>query len=176
MSEQTPSPSEDQLGLLRAELTGLIADAHATAKRVGRWAFFWQNADVGLGLAAAVLAAVAGATGLASTAGRIPAAILALAAAASTAAAKFLRSNERYEIDWTKARAWQALYQSSSAASKAEDSHDVRRLYAIIRAVLACRMAIMEIGHESIPEKAILKLPIDDGIRDESVRRDQSSP
>ena len=82
------------------------------------------------------------ATGLASTAGRIPAAILALTAAALTAAARFLRSSERYEIDWTKAKAWQALYRSSSAASKGEDSHDIRRLYGIIQSVLC-----MPYGH-----------------------------
>jgi hypothetical protein len=174
MSERAPNPSEEQLSLLRAELTELIADAQATAKRVRRWAYLWQTADVVLGVAAAVLAAIAGATGLASTAGRIPAAILALTAAALTAAAKFLRSSERYEIDWTKARAWQALYRSSSAASKSEDSHDTRTLYDIIRSVLTCRTAIMEIGHEPIPERAILKLPLDDGNKDESARPGQN--
>jgi hypothetical protein len=117
---------------------------------------------------------MSGVLGLASTAGRIPAAILALTAAALTAAARFLRSNEHYEIDWTKARAWQALYRSSSAASKGEDSHDIRRLYGIIQSVLTCRTAIMGIGHEPIPEKAILKLPVDDGNRDESARPDQN--
>jgi hypothetical protein len=42
---------------------------------------FWQAIDVVFGLLAATLAAVAGAAGLASTAGRVPAAILALCAA-----------------------------------------------------------------------------------------------
>ena len=162
MSDQAPNPSEEQLGLLRAELAEIIADAQATAKRVGRWAYLWQVADLVLGLGAAVLAAIAGAAGLASTAGRVPAAILALTAAALTAAAKFLRSSERYEVDWTKARAWQALYRSSSAASKGEDPDDARRMYDIIRSVLTCRTAIMGIGHEPIPEKAILKLPVED--------------
>jgi hypothetical protein len=35
---------------------------------------------------------------------------------------------------------------------------------------------IMGIGHEPIPEKAILKLPVDDGNRDESARPDQNLP
>jgi hypothetical protein len=62
-----------------------------------------------LGLPAAVLAAVAGATGLVSAAGRIPAAIIALVAAGLTAAATFLKSDENQKTNITMSAAWSQL-------------------------------------------------------------------
>jgi hypothetical protein len=57
------------------------------AWRASRW---WGRTYYILGLPAAVLAGIAGAVGLANTAGRVPAAIIALVAAALTAAVTFL--------------------------------------------------------------------------------------
>jgi hypothetical protein len=61
-----------------------------------------------LGVPAAVLATIAGATGLASTAGRVPAAIIALVSAGLATATSFLNSNQnkvhntRLSADWQK--------------------------------------------------------------------------
>lgn len=104
-----------------------------------------KTADVALGSAAAVLAAVAGATGLASTAGRVPAAIMALTAAALTAAARFLRCNERHEMNWRRVSAWQALARDASFARASEGYPGASTLYDTIQTVLARRIAIMEI-------------------------------
>lgn len=161
MTELTPPPSEDQLSRLRAELTALIADAHMRAGKCHFWALFWQTSDLVLGLAAAVLAAVAGATGLASTAGRVPAAIMALTAAAMTAAARFLSSNERYERNWKRFRAWHALERDASFASASEGYPGTESLYDIIQAMLARGTAIMEIDRDPVPEEALGKQSAD---------------
>jgi hypothetical protein len=173
MPEQPPNPGEGQQSdRLREELERLISDARQNSKKVARWAYIWQIADLGLGLAAAVVAAVAGATGLASTTGRVPAAILALTAAGLTAAARFLRSNERYETDWLKAVAWQELYQGASAASAAEGLPGAESLHNIVRAVLECRAAIREMGHAPIPENARFKLSAGDPVTEAPTQPD----
>lgn len=97
MDEPTQSASEEQLSRLRHELSELTSDAFKRGARCEFWAVAWQVTDLLLGVSTAVLAAIAGATGLASTAGRIPAAIMALTAAALGAATRFLHSSERYD-------------------------------------------------------------------------------
>jgi len=62
-----------------------------------------------LGLPAAVLATVAGATGLASTAGRVAAAIIALVAAGLTTAATFLNSDNNQRRNIVMSAAWSEL-------------------------------------------------------------------
>src|SRR5487761_45424 len=62
-----------------------------------------------LGLPAAVLAAVAGATGLISAAGRVPAAVIALVAAGLTAAATFLNSDDNQKSNIVMSAAWSEL-------------------------------------------------------------------
>jgi hypothetical protein len=79
------------------------ADWHA------RWARRWARVYIALGLPSAILAATAGATGLASTAGRIPAAIIALIAAGLGAAATFLESGKQREYHDAMSGAWQTL-------------------------------------------------------------------
>jgi hypothetical protein len=56
-----------------------------------------------------VLAAVAGATGLISAAGRVPAAIIALVAAGLTAAATFLNSDDNQKSNIVMSAAWSEL-------------------------------------------------------------------
>jgi hypothetical protein len=56
-----------------------------------------------------VLATIAGAAGLATAAGRIPAAIIALAAAGLATAATFLNSNENKQNNGKLSAAWQEL-------------------------------------------------------------------
>ncbi|HXL91964.1 MAG TPA: hypothetical protein VN969_23730 [Streptosporangiaceae bacterium] len=76
------------------------------ARRSSRW---WGRAYYLLGLPAAVLAAVAGATGLISAAGRVPAAIIALVAAGLTAAATFLNSGDNQKNRIVMSAAWSEL-------------------------------------------------------------------
>jgi len=93
---------EDVLESIVAE-----SDLHAFDNRRGsRW---WGRAYYLLGLPAAVLAAIAGATGLISTAGRVPAAIIALVAAGLSAAATFLNSEQNRKKDDELSAGWQSL-------------------------------------------------------------------
>jgi hypothetical protein len=75
------------------------------AWRASRW---WGRTYYILGLPAAVLAGIAGAVGLANTTGRVPAAIIALVAAALTAAVTFLNvevnrnRNTEFGAEWCK--------------------------------------------------------------------------
>lgn len=101
--------------------TGALYDGVVTALRAlaargendGRWHFRraerWGRLHVILGLPAAVLSAVAAATGFASTAGRIPAAIIALGAGAFAAAATFLDARARQHWHDRLAGEWFAL-------------------------------------------------------------------
>jgi hypothetical protein len=134
-------------------LEELITDARERGRKCLFWAQLWQVADLGLGLATAVLAAVAGATGLASAAGRVPAAIMALTAAALTAGTRFLRSNERYARNWRRYNSWQVLERDARFASASEGYPGTRSLYESIQALLEGRIAILEIDHLSIPRE-----------------------
>jgi len=90
-------------------LISLIADCdlHAyNARSAGKW---WGRAYYLLGLPAAVLATIAGAAALLSTAGRIPAAIVALVSAGLTTAATFLNSTENRQQNISFSAAWQQL-------------------------------------------------------------------
>lgn len=90
-------------------LVSLIADCDLRAYDAQRASKRWGRAYYSLGLPAAVLATIAGATGLASTAGRIPAAIVALISAGLTTAAAFLNSNENKQQSTRLSAAWQEL-------------------------------------------------------------------
>jgi hypothetical protein len=95
----------DAMGVLRS----LIADCdlHAyNTRSAGKW---WGRAYYLLGLPAAVLATIAGAAALLSTAGRIPAAIIALISAGLTTAVTFLNSNENKQYNIRFSAAWQQL-------------------------------------------------------------------
>jgi hypothetical protein len=80
---------------LRAEIKELAQKASIASDEASASARTWNRAHMVLGLPTAVIAAVSGATALASTAGRIPAGILALCAAAMSAAAGFLGSEAK---------------------------------------------------------------------------------
>lgn len=110
----------------------LIAEGDLNAydtRRTSRW---WGRAYYLLGLPAAVLAAVAGATGLISAAGRVPAAIIALVAAGLTAAATFLKSDENQKNNIVMSAAWSELADDArlqhlsyaQAVQKLKDSSD----------------------------------------------------
>jgi len=87
----------------------LIAECDLNAfdtRRASRW---WGRSYYMLGLPAAVLATVAGATGLASTAGRVAAAVIALVAAGLTTAATFLNSDNNKRRNIVMSAAWSEL-------------------------------------------------------------------
>jgi hypothetical protein len=174
MVESHNLPSEEQLSRLRTELAELAADAHQRGRKCRFWALVWQVSDVALGLLTAMLAAVAGATGLISAAGRVPAAIMALVAAALVAATRFLRSNERYESNWRRLRAWNVLEREASFARASEGYPGTQSLYDTIRALLERRIAIMELDHAPIPLTALGREST--AHHDEAPRRPSSHP
>ena len=92
----------EQVEHLRKEVEALIAEARIEARHAETWARFFRGVNVVLGLPAAILAAVSGATGLLSADGRIPAAFMALAVAAFSAVMTFLRPNERADQNWRR--------------------------------------------------------------------------
>jgi len=96
---------DDAMGVL----ISLIADCDLRAYDSRRASKRWGSAYYFLGLPAAVLATIAGAAGLASTAGRVPAAIIALIAAGLATAATFLNSNENKQQNSKLSAAWQEL-------------------------------------------------------------------
>jgi len=90
-------------------LVSLIADCDLRAYDTRRTSKRWGSAYYLFGLPAAVLATIAGATGLASTTGRIAAAIIALIAAGLTTAATFLNSNVNKQHSSELSAGWQGL-------------------------------------------------------------------
>jgi len=85
-------PTSLQTGEIDRALEEIITGSEKASEWHSNRAAVYGRAYYALGLPAVVLAALAGATGLASTAGRIPAAIIALVSAALGAAATFLNS------------------------------------------------------------------------------------
>jgi hypothetical protein len=69
--------------------------------------------------------------------------------------------SERYEMNWKRVNAWQALGRDASFARAAEGHPGAASLYDTIQKVLARRVAIMEIDHDSVPEKALGKQAVD---------------
>jgi hypothetical protein len=90
-------------------LESIIAESAVHAYELRRSGHWWARTYYLLGAPAALLAAVAGATGLASTTGRVPAAIIALAAAGLTAMATFLDSAQNQRQDRALSAAWTSL-------------------------------------------------------------------
>jgi hypothetical protein len=157
--ELTQPPSETILDRLRSEIAQLTSDALGQSAKYLSWARLWQAAYLVVGLSTAVLTAVAGATGLASTAGRIPAAVMALSAAALAAAARFLGSNERYEKNRRRSIAWQVLADEARLASAGEGHPGAQTLYRTMQDLLQRRAIIMEMYHTPLPPIIVRKLP-----------------
>ncbi|MFE3655479.1 hypothetical protein [Streptomyces sp. NPDC059165] len=101
----TPLP-DDQRHRLRDEIERLREEAAHQKRLAHRRAEFWARTEIALGFPAALLAGVAGATGLATADARIPAALLALASAGFAAGAGFLRSATRCRANKRARRAW----------------------------------------------------------------------
>lgn len=94
---------------VRSELSKVLDRATREAGVARRRALAWSRLYFVVGLPAAILAAVAGATALASTSGRVAAGIIALISAGLTAAATFLDSVTRQTSYDNLAAGWQVL-------------------------------------------------------------------
>jgi hypothetical protein len=116
---------------------------------------FWQVIDIVFGLLAATLAAVAGAAGLASTAGRVPAAILALCAAGFVAANQFLGSNDRFEKNRKRRNSWEALEWDARTERAKLDKSSAMSEAVVMRELLRRRIAILNMDHQGIPSDAL---------------------
>jgi hypothetical protein len=161
-----PAPGEEQPKSLAGELQELISNAEKRGGKAQHWARFWQVADIVLGLAATVLAAIAGAAGLATTAGRVPAAILALTAAGLAAANQFLHSGERYVRNRRHSSAWQALERDARLERANAGEPTAESLYEVMRELLRRRIAIMDMDHRAVPSDALsgpMSLPAPSG-------------
>jgi len=121
------------LARLHTEVEHLRDEALRKMNWADRRGTFWALLDVGLGFPAALLAGLAGATGLATTA-RVPAAVLALLSAGFSAGAGFLRSDAR-RIKNKRARlAWGAVEAEARLVLALDLDHDgceaaLRRLF-----------------------------------------------
>jgi hypothetical protein len=148
-------PASEQFPGLAAGLNELIDDARGRATSMRFYVKFWQVIDVVLGLLAATLAAVAGAAGLASTAGRVPAAILALCAAGLAAANQFLGSAERFEKNRTRRNAWEVLEWDARMERGKLNKTSAENMEAVINELLRRRVAILNMDHQAIPVDAL---------------------
>jgi hypothetical protein len=115
----------------------------------------WQGVDIIFGLLAATLAAIAGAAGLASTAGRVPAAILALCAAGFVAANQFLGSGQRFERNRRRRNAWEVLELDARVERAKLSEPSARNIEMIISDLLKRRIAILDMDHQAIPAEAL---------------------
>lgn len=152
-------PADEPLGRLRNELAEFTTDAFTRSKKCRFWALLWQVIDLAVGLSTAILAAAAGAIGLASAGERIPAAIMALGAAALAAAARFLRSNERYEKNWRRRTAWQIVGDGARLASAADGYPGAQNVYETLQDLLQRRAEVMEMDHYPLPASVVRRQP-----------------
>ncbi|MEU6221925.1 hypothetical protein ABZ845_31165 [Streptomyces sp. NPDC047022] len=110
-----PGPDESARSL-RAEVEQLKDEAMRQRTLAHRRADFWARMDIALGFPAALLAGVAGATGLASAQVRVPAAIAALASAGLTAGSSFLRCDGRRRGNKRARQAWASVEARATVA------------------------------------------------------------
>jgi hypothetical protein len=142
---------------IAAQLDKLICDAGRKGCNADRYANRWQTINVGLGLSATVLAALAGAAGLATVGGRVPAAILALTAAGLAAANSFLRSDERFDRNISRRNAWLAL-ERDARLEKAKVGNDPNAQYQVLRAGYRRWIAINDFEHKPVPPDVLGEL------------------
>ena len=100
---------EQRRTYLRKELERTIQTAVTNTMKAAWQARVWSGLHLFLGGGAAILAVVSGYASLASTDGRIPSAIFALAAAAFAAANAFLNCEARREWEQQRKSAWRGI-------------------------------------------------------------------
>ncbi|WP_157253096.1 hypothetical protein [Nonomuraea typhae] len=138
--------ADAQVQHLRAEIERIIAEAQAQAGQARWWSSFWRVAHIVLGLPAVVLATLSGATGLSSADARIPAAVLALAAAALTAGAGFLRSDARASASRARKNAWWQLEAEARMVLARDGYGQAAPLVEGLRHLLDQRKAALDAG------------------------------
>ncbi|RKR86177.1 hypothetical protein BDK92_0399 [Micromonospora pisi] len=94
---------------LQSEAMRIAEAADVEARSTAAAARRWNIAYLALGLPTAIVAAVAGAAGLASADGRVPAAVLAFVVAGASGAATFLGAESRALEARRRASGWRAL-------------------------------------------------------------------
>jgi hypothetical protein len=141
---------DEQRAELLSGLDDFVDDAKRQTDKFQFYVHFWNIVDALTGLPAAVLAALSGVTGLASTTGRIPAAVLALAAAAFAATATFMRGRERYERNHRRLRGWQALQWDGRLAKACYTSADPEKLHRVLHQLVARRRAMMNDDYTAV--------------------------
>ncbi|GGO83828.1 hypothetical protein [Wenjunlia tyrosinilytica] len=127
----------------RAELERLRDEAERQRRISHRRVAMWGSLDIVLGFPAAVLAAVSGATGLATADARVPAALLALISAGFAAGASFLRSDVRQVANKRSRSAWTAVEAEARLALADEVYRDPQRLHRALRHLFDGRQAAM---------------------------------
>jgi hypothetical protein len=127
--QQTVQP---RAARLHQALEELYKEALSRGKKARNYGRVWRMAYILLGIPAAVLAAAAGTTALASAAGRVPAAYMALAAAAFAAAATFLGSDRREAHNNRLKSAWRMLETDARLALVQEGHVDADVTYAAL--------------------------------------------
>ncbi|MEU6847442.1 hypothetical protein ABZ930_36825 [Streptomyces sp. NPDC046716] len=92
-----------------SQVAGLRVECEEQARKNRFRRQFWRFTHAALGLLAAVLAGISGATGLSSADARIPAAVLALISAGLGAAITFLKPEVHQQAAHARRRAYLAL-------------------------------------------------------------------
>ncbi|MFD8373514.1 hypothetical protein ACFV2Z_22520 [Streptomyces sp. NPDC059688] len=95
--------------IVGSQVADLQADCEEQARKNRFRRQFWRLTHAALGLPAAVLAGISGATGLSSADARIPAAVLALVSAGLSAAIAFLKPEVHQRAAHARRRAYLAL-------------------------------------------------------------------
>ena len=94
---------------VRQTLEEIASRGRENGRKVHRSARRWEVLHYALGGLAVVLVAVSAGTGLASAAGRVPAAVLALVSGSVTALAVFFGSEKRSQTKYKESAAWFSL-------------------------------------------------------------------
>ena len=141
-------PESDEIAQLRLDLHAFIKDLRKRKDRASFATRAWQALDYILGLPAAVLATISGTTGLASTTGRVPAAVMALIAAGLTAVTSFLHSNDNH----SRSRERRNAYLSLESDTRLELAHagrlDAQALSAVLKQLYHRRDTILARGFD----------------------------
>lgn len=108
---------------IRDELNRIEESATFSAQAQFEQAKYWRAVNLTLGVPAALLAAIAGATALASTTGRVVAGIIALAAAGLSAIATTLNAAQRTEQGQAAGNLYLALQSDARIARETDLPH-----------------------------------------------------
>jgi hypothetical protein len=154
-SADAPLTSGKTFPGLASQLDKIIDDAGQRATSMRFYVKLWQRVDITFGLLVTTLAAAAGVAGLASTAGRVPAAIVALCAAGFAAANKFLDSGKRFQKNRKRMNAWDALKWDADAKRAKLCESSAGSIEDVVSELLRRRIAILNMDHDAIPPDAL---------------------